>query len=66
MNNQILKFLFVAFSFSLFVSCSSEIDTKNYVKDNYTKKEVSIVMRDGVKLHTTIYTQKIQIKNTQY
>ncbi len=58
MNNQILKFLFVAFSFSLFVSCSSEIDTKNYVKDNYTKKEVSIVMRDGVKLHTTIYTPK--------
>ncbi len=26
-----------------------------YVADNYTKKEVDIPMRDGVKLHTTIY-----------
>ena len=29
-----------------------------YVKDNFTKKEVTISMRDGVKLHTTIYTPK--------
>ncbi len=29
---------------------------KTYAKDNYTKKEVMITMRDGVKLHTTIYT----------
>lgn len=29
-----------------------------YVKDNYTKKEVMIEMRDGIKLHTTIYTPK--------
>ncbi len=28
------------------------------VKDNYTKQEVDIVMRDGIKLHTTIYTPK--------
>ncbi|WP_431164989.1 CocE/NonD family hydrolase [Tenacibaculum halocynthiae] len=29
-----------------------------YVKDNYTKKEVKITMRDGTKLHTTIYSPK--------
>ncbi|WP_339624034.1 CocE/NonD family hydrolase [uncultured Winogradskyella sp.] len=29
-----------------------------YAKDNYTKKEVMIEMRDGIKLHTTIYTPK--------
>lgn len=29
-----------------------------YAKDNYTKKEVMIEMRDGIKLHTTIYSPK--------
>ncbi|NNE32478.1 MAG: CocE/NonD family hydrolase, partial [Winogradskyella sp.] len=32
------------------------VDT--YSKDNYTKKEVMITMRDGIKLHTTIYSPK--------
>ena len=30
----------------------------NYVADNYTKQEVDIPMRDGVNLHTTIYSPK--------
>ncbi|WP_405395522.1 CocE/NonD family hydrolase [Maribacter sp. Asnod2-G09] len=29
-----------------------------YVADNYTKKEVDITMRDGIKLHTTVYSPK--------
>ncbi|NRR92673.1 CocE/NonD family hydrolase [Winogradskyella undariae] len=29
-----------------------------FAKDNYTKKEVMITMRDGIKLHTTIYSPK--------
>jgi hypothetical protein len=29
-----------------------------FVKDNYTKKEVMITMRDGINLHTTIYSPK--------
>ncbi|SNR16795.1 CocE/NonD family hydrolase [Tenacibaculum jejuense] len=29
-----------------------------FVEDNYTKKEVKITMRDGVKLHATIYAPK--------
>jgi len=31
---------------------------KNYVKENYSKTELTITMRDGVKLHTTIYAPK--------
>ncbi|WP_103071405.1 CocE/NonD family hydrolase [Aquimarina sediminis] len=38
-------------------ACSQERGSYN-VKDYYTKKEVDIVMRDGVKLHTTIYSPK--------
>ncbi len=30
----------------------------NYVAQNYTKQEVDIAMRDGTKLHTTIYSPK--------
>ena len=35
---------------------NASVDT--YAKDNYTKKEVMIEMRDGIKLHTTIYSPK--------
>jgi putative CocE/NonD family hydrolase len=35
---------------------TASVDT--YAKDNYTKKEVTIEMRDGIKLHTTIYSPK--------
>ena len=35
-----------------------------YVQDNYDKKEVTITMRDGIKLHTTIYSPKD--KNNTY
>ncbi|CAL2085197.1 PepX_C domain-containing protein [Tenacibaculum sp. 190524A02b] len=38
------------------LTTSPEEDT--YVADNYTKQEVRITMRDGIKLHTTIYTPK--------
>lgn len=31
---------------------------ENYVAEHYTKEEVDISMRDGVKLHTTIYSPK--------
>jgi putative CocE/NonD family hydrolase len=33
-----------------------------YVIDHYTKQEVDIEMRDGVKLHTTIYSPKNRSK----
>lgn len=48
-----------------FTSCTkkttakkTEQATNTYVKDNYNKKEVKIVMRDGIKLHATIYSPK--------
>ena len=37
-------------------SVTAIVDT--YVADNYNKKEVAITMRDGAKLHTTIYSPK--------
>ncbi|MBC8066681.1 MAG: CocE/NonD family hydrolase [Chlorobia bacterium] len=46
------------FSVALFcVACfsASQVD---YVQSNYTKREVEVVMRDGVKLFTTIYAPK--------
>jgi putative CocE/NonD family hydrolase len=46
--------------FFLYTSCNSskEIKKDTYVTDNYTKQEVTIAMRDGIKLHTTIYSPK--------
>lgn len=49
-----LNCLFFLISISLF---SQEKETYD-VKSNYTKQEVDIVMRDGIKLHTTIYSPK--------
>ncbi|MGK0420403.1 MAG: putative CocE/NonD family hydrolase [Polaribacter sp.] len=52
--------LLIIFSLFLFTACNSTKEEKKntYVIDNYTKQEVDIVMRDGVKLHTTIYSPK--------
>ena len=64
MKNQTLRLFFIAISFIIFIGCTPKTDktlateekTDTFVADNYTKKEVDITMRDGVKLHTTIYT----------
>ena len=60
---HLLKLTFLLF---LAFSCAQKTTDKTvkakkkdtYVKDNFTKKEVTITMRDGVKLHTTIYAPK--------
>ena len=55
------KFLIlIVLSFFLYTSCNSSKENKeeSYVIDNYTKQEVTIAMRDGTKLHTTIYSPK--------
>jgi len=50
--------------FFFVVSCSKtnkagEVEiSETYVSDNYTKKEVDIKMRDGITLHTTVYSPK--------
>ena len=55
MNTHLKNFtlLFIAF-FSLQLVAQSEYK----VEEHYTKKEVDIEMRDGIKLHTTIYSPK--------
>jgi len=76
---KIFAIAFPLWILMLVVSCSSDSSKKqegaeeNYVRDNYTKKEVTITMRDGIKLHTTIYTPKdtsrtypIVMKRTPY
>lgn len=66
---MIKKSLLLLLLVFLAVNCkdakSSKLNTETtseekntYVKDNYAKQEVMITMRDGIKLHTTIYTPK--------
>ena len=59
-----IKSIFRAFLLVILLvtSCKDQEITKaetakvenTYVKDHYNKKEVTIEMRDGIKLHTTI------------
>lgn len=47
----------------LFISIHAFAQTNRdsvYLTENYTKKEVAIPMRDGIKLHTVIYSPKDQ------
>ena len=65
MSKAIFRYLIV-FLTAVFISFSCARTTKvvkdevseTYVSDNYTKQEVKIKMRDGVSLHTTIYSPK--------
>jgi putative CocE/NonD family hydrolase len=63
------QLFYLALLVLVFLSCKeettnviSEAEKETYVKDNYTKQEVVIDMRDGVKLHTTIYAPKDKSK----
>ena len=61
------KTLLIAFGFLLLAFCStaqprSENPNAAYVKDNYTKYEYEIPMRDGKKLFTSVYVPKEQSK----
>jgi putative CocE/NonD family hydrolase len=47
-------FIFFVTNISVFAQTESDYD----VSEHYNKKEVEISMRDGVKLHTTIYSPK--------
>lgn len=51
------KILLLLFVFLLNTGFSQTID-ENWLKENYTKKELKISMRDGVKLFTTVYAPK--------
>ncbi len=49
--------ILILFVFSCVLVHAQKID-ENYVKDNYTKTEHFIPMRDGIKLFTIVYTPK--------
>ncbi|PIB28452.1 X-Pro dipeptidyl-peptidase [Maribacter sp. 4U21] len=64
MSKFAYRYSIVLISLFLLVACTKRNKTaeaeisETYVSDNYTKKEVDIEMRDGITLHTTIYTPK--------
>lgn len=53
-----MKKLFVSLFLLLAVSLLGQDKKSNYVAENYTKQEVSIKMRDGLTLFTSIYSPK--------
>ena len=57
---MIISLLFIAFALPLCCGeglCRASVagPTDEWLKENYTKREVSIPMRDGVRLHTSVY-----------
>ncbi len=64
--------LFVALSgFAFAADCKltpeqEKNELARYIAENYTKREVSIPVRDGVKLFTSITSQRINRKNTRF
>ena len=50
--------LFTVIFLFLIAPISAQTESQFEVKEHYTKMEVDIPMRDGVKLHTTIYSPK--------
>lgn len=52
------KHLFFYFTFLYFFILNAQQADSNWVANNYTKQEVMIPMRDGVKLFTAIYIPK--------
>ncbi len=61
MRKKNFKLLASFLTILFFISCNSSLDKnqkENFVLENYIKKEVYITMRDGIKLHTTIYSPK--------
>ncbi len=53
-----MKKLFALYFLVAQFSVSAQTINETWVKENYTKKEYTITMRDGVKLFTTVYAPK--------
>jgi len=60
------KFLQFALIFCVLSTFAQTRPDNTFVKDNYTKQEVYIPMRDGVKLFTAIYIPKGISKSQKY
>ncbi|MBW7676675.1 CocE/NonD family hydrolase [Chryseobacterium chendengshani] len=61
-----IPFSLVLLLFFILGKSQSTTPTDNFVKDNFTKKEMYITMRDGVKLFTAIYIPKDISKKQKY
>ena len=57
-NRLFLLFIFLSAFISLNAQQPQQDDLAKYIRENYTKREVSIPVRDGVKLFTSIYEPK--------
>lgn len=60
------KYLHFIFFFCMAAAFAQTAPDNTFVKDNFTKKEVYIPMRDGVKLFTSIYIPKDISKAKKY
>jgi uncharacterized protein len=58
MNRSLKTIIIVALLFPFVSLSQSNIEDSAFIRDNYTKREVYISMRDGVKLFTAIYEPK--------
>ncbi|AKD58336.1 CocE/NonD family hydrolase [Spirosoma radiotolerans] len=63
MNYWLYAFLVIALTLS---AQAQQTSTSSFVRDNYQKTEYKIPMRDGTKLHTTVYVPKDASKTTTY
>ncbi len=61
-KHTIYSLLFLLLTVSFFNCEKGSQPEDTFVEDNYTKQEVDLEMRDGIKLHTTIYSPKDQSK----
>lgn len=62
MLNRYFLWLFALTAFSGTLSAQSSAADSAFIRDNFTKREVMIPMRDGVQLFTSIYSPKDQTK----
>src|SRR5215204_6315406 len=53
-----IAFLLILFSFFALHAQPAQSELAKYIQENYTKREVMIPMRDGVKLFTSVYEPK--------
>ncbi len=58
--------LILAIAFTHTINAQTNNTDEKWVLDNYTKTSVSIAMRDGVKLYTTVYAPKENIPTTTF
>lgn len=61
-----IRLLFFTFFTCISVGAIAQQKNNNYVREHYTKLEVQIPMRDGIKLFTSIYLPKDLSKDKKY